>query len=100
MITDLGYRLRILRERKKFTQEQVAKRLNVTKASISNYENNLNTPPIDAIVKLALLFNVSTDYILGLDNKKRLLIDFVTPEQEEILNKLMVEFKLARKASE
>ncbi|MFU0832080.1 MAG: DNA-binding helix-turn-helix protein [Oscillospiraceae bacterium] len=93
MIYDFGYRLRELRKSKHLTQTQVAKRLNLSKATISGYENNIKTPSLDVLVKLSILYGVSADYILGLENRKLLQIDGLTPNQEEIIKSLLKEFK-------
>lgn len=61
----LGDRLKNLRKEKKYTLEQVAKKLNTTKISISRYENNLREPKGETISQFAKLFNVSTDFLLG-----------------------------------
>lgn len=45
----LGDRLKNLRKEKKYTLEQVAKKLNTTKISISRYENNLREPKGETI---------------------------------------------------
>ena len=55
MVYDFGLRLKELRKKKKLSQSQVSARLNITKSSISGYENNIITPSNDIIVKLALL---------------------------------------------
>lgn len=54
-------------ERKKrgLTQQQVAEHLNITRASYTLYETGKNTPTTDSIIKLANLYKVSTDYLLG-----------------------------------
>ncbi len=93
MVYDFGLRLKELRKKKKLTQEQVAKRINLTKASISGYENNTITPPNDMIVKLALLYGVTTDYILGLDNNESIAISDLTNSQKEIVTMLVNEFR-------
>ncbi|MSE22412.1 helix-turn-helix domain-containing protein, partial [Lactobacillus parabuchneri] len=49
----------------KLTQEELGKKINVSKASISLYEKNLREPSKDSLVTLANFFNVSTDYLLG-----------------------------------
>ena len=61
----LGYRLKTLRKEHGYTLEQVAKKLNTTKVTISRYENNLRTPKSDILSQFAKLFNVSTDYLHG-----------------------------------
>jgi transcriptional regulator with XRE-family HTH domain len=93
MIFDFGYRLRELRESKNLTQTQVARRLSLSKTTISGYENNIKTPSLDVLVKLSILYGVSADYILGLENRKMLLIDGLTMNQEEIMKVLIREFR-------
>lgn len=97
MIFDFGYRLRELRENKELTQTQVAKRLNLSKTTISGYENNIKTPSLDVLVKLSILYGVSSDYILGLENRKLLQIDGLTMNQEEILKMVLKEFRSMNK---
>lgn len=94
MIYDFGLRLKELRKKKKLSQSQVSTRLNITKSSISGYENNIITPSNDIIVKLALLYGVTTDYLLGLDNNESIVISDLTNNQKEIVRLLVNEFKL------
>ena len=53
---------------KKLTQEQVAEDLNVSRQTISNWENGINEPKISYLKAIAVYFNVSTDYLLGLED--------------------------------
>lgn len=92
MVYDFGYRLRELRLSKQMTQAQVAKRLNLSKTTISGYENNIKTPSIDVLVRLANLYGVTSDYILGIEKKKMLVIDGLTENEERILKALINEF--------
>ena len=94
MVYDFGLRLKELRKKKKLSQSQVSARLNITKSSISGYENNIITPSNDIIVKLALLDGVTTDYLLGLDNNESIVISDLTNNQKEIVRLLVNEFKL------
>lgn len=94
MIYDFGLRLKELRKKKKLSQSQVSARLNITKSSISGYENNIITPSNDIIVKLALLYGVTADYLLGLDNNESIVISDLTNNQKEIVRLLVNEFKL------
>lgn len=94
MVYDFGLRLKELRKKKKLSQSQVSTRLNITKSSISGYENNIITPSNDIIVKLALLYGVTTDYLLGLDNNESIVISDLTYNQKEIVRLLVNEFKL------
>ena len=94
MVYDFGLRLKELRKKKKLSRSQVSARLNITKSSISGYENNIITPSNDIIVKLALLYGVTTDYLLGLDNNESIVISDLTNNQKEIVRLLVNEFKL------
>ncbi|MGG5333721.1 LexA family protein [Enterococcus sp. AZ163] len=60
-----GARLRKLRNNMDWTQSQLGEKINVTKASVSGYENDTRSPDKVTLVKLANLFNVSTDFLLG-----------------------------------
>ena len=64
----LNQRIRSLRQSRNMSQVELAKRLNVTKQSVSNWENDNIQPSIEMLLKLADAFSVSTDYLLGLDN--------------------------------
>lgn len=73
MIETLGSRLRKLRESKHFKQEQIARLLNVNKTTVSYYENNARQPSYSTLIRIASIFNVSTDYLLGC--QRNLVID-------------------------
>ena len=60
-----GERIKYLREKNGFTQEDIETRLGVELAVISKYELDIREPNIEAIKKLATIFNVSIDYLLG-----------------------------------
>ncbi len=61
-------KLKELREENNFTQSQIAEYLNIKQNTYSQYENEKRHLPIDVLIKLAKLYNVSTDYLLGLDD--------------------------------
>lgn len=61
-------RLRELRQEKGLSMKQLAKELNTTDAAVSNWENEINEPKISYLKAIAQYFNVSADYLLGLEN--------------------------------
>lgn len=63
-------RLKELRERKDKSQIQIAEYLGISQQHYSMYELNKRLIPIDLLIKLAYLYETSTDYILGLTNIK------------------------------
>lgn len=70
----LSENLKKLRIANGLSQVELAKKIGVTKQCVSNWENDNVMPSIDMLVKIANLFKVSTDRILGLDEKKYLEI--------------------------
>lgn len=63
-------RIKDLREDKDLLQKDIAKLLNTTQQHYSRIEKGLTEITADRIVKLAIFYNVSADYILELSNKK------------------------------
>lgn len=66
----LGERLRDLRDEFNYDQRDMGKKLNITSSAYGYYEQNRNQPSLDTLVKLAKIFNVTTDYLLGLSNER------------------------------
>ncbi|MBQ7960069.1 MAG: helix-turn-helix transcriptional regulator [Clostridia bacterium] len=62
-------RLKDLREDSDITQKQLADYLNIKQNTYSQYENGQRQIPLDTLVKLALYFRTSTDYILELTSE-------------------------------
>ena len=89
MVFDFGYRLKNLRQQHHLTQTQVANRLNLSKTSISGYENNVKTPSQDVLIKLAGLYRVSTDYLLGLDDEEMISVEGLTRQQRRLVEELV-----------
>lgn len=58
-------RLKLLRTERGESLEKIAKYLNVTIQTVSNYENEKRDMSPDTIIKLSEYFKVSTDYLLG-----------------------------------
>ncbi len=68
---NLAKRLRELREEKGITQETLALELGLRgKSSIANYESGLRNPDYDTLIKITKYFGVTTDYLLGISDRK------------------------------
>ena len=63
-----GERLRALRQEKEIGQGQLAKEVNVGKSIISLWEQNKCEPTLSNLAALARFFNVSIDYLAGLED--------------------------------
>lgn len=81
-MVDFGNILKTQRLKADMTQAQLAQKLGITKSVISAYETGLRLPSYDILIHIAKLFNVSTDFLLGVENKRD--IDFSGLSKEEI----------------
>jgi transcriptional regulator with XRE-family HTH domain len=70
-LESLGGKMRDLRAARGMTQRALAEALGVTTSTISVYERAAKTPPLETVVKLAELFDVSIDYLCGHDVRQR-----------------------------
>ena len=77
----LGERIKELRTALGMNQVEFGKCLNVTKQSVSNWENYNIQPSIDMLINIATTFSVSADYLLGLTNQCTINVDGLTSEQ-------------------
>lgn len=77
----LSERIRQLRQDRGLSQVDLARRLNVTKQSVSNWENDNIQPSIEMLQRIADIFSVSTDYLLGRENRRYLEISGLTDEE-------------------
>ena len=92
-MVDLGSKLKTLRTNAHLTQLQVAQRIGVSKAMISSYELSTRYPSYEILIKLASLFRVSADHLLGLEKAKSISVDGLSNEQISILNSIIREFQ-------
>ena len=91
MVLYFGARLRKLRKESELTQQQLADKLDVTKASISAYETNAKYPSIEVLIKIANTFNVSADYLLGISQNVQFDNSMLTDEQSLIVSDIVNE---------
>jgi len=66
-MVDFGDKLKRLRKEKRLTQSQLANRIGITKSVVSAYESASRYPSYTTLIKIAIVFGVSTDYLLGLE---------------------------------
>lgn len=58
-------RLKDLRKKNWLTQADIAKEIGISQGSYANWENGKREPSLENVVRLAKLFGVTTDYLLG-----------------------------------
>lgn len=64
-------KVRDLREDNDLSQEKMAQYLHINQATYSRYENQLIPIPTDILIKLALFYQTSIDYLLGLTSERQ-----------------------------
>lgn len=85
---NFGIRLKALRKEKKLTQKQLADRTGVAISAISSYEAGNRFPTYDTMVKFARIFHVSTDYLLGIEEVKRLDLTGLDEDSIELVARI------------
>ena len=76
-------KLKELRKNKKMTQEEVSKYLNIARSTYNGYEQNISEPTIETLSKLADLYEVSLDQLVGREYKDD--IGYLTFDQKNIV---------------
>ena len=64
---DFGMTLKQLRKARGLSQRQLAEMVYVTDSMISKYEANVSSPTLETVERMALVFNVSMDYLCGME---------------------------------
>ena len=86
MVSD---RIRLLRERRGLTQSELAKQLGITRSSVNAWEQGISVPSTQYIVELAAIFNISTDYLLGVESTASINVSGLTDEDIELAHSLI-----------
>jgi len=85
---ELKIRIYNLREDADMSQKELASMLNLKSSAISKYEKGLTQPNLSTLIKMAEIFHVSADYLLGLSSiKNPYSSDRYTPKEAEIIIK-------------
>ena len=89
-MVDFGKKLKKLRQDAGLTQQQLADKLWVTKTTVSYYELSDRNPSPEILIKIAKAFHVSTDYLLGLEDKQQYLdVSNLSQENIELIQKMI-----------
>lgn len=89
----LGDRIREIRLAKKMSQVELAKILDVTKQSVSNWENENIQPSIEMLSKIADALSVTTDYLLLRENKRYIDVTGVSENLIQNIQAIIEEIK-------
>ncbi len=81
----LGERIKVLQETKNISNKAIAELLHVASNTVSGYVNDKSEMTFESLVKLADLFDVSTDYLLGRTDVPEIPLRLSEPERRLIL---------------
>lgn len=90
---DFGLLVKSMRVEKHLSQAQLGKKLGVSDAIISQYESNQKFPSMNTLIEMANFFNVSLDYLVGIDKKEAVVIADLSDSQKVIIKKLLNELR-------
>lgn len=87
-MVEFGIRLRALRKEKNMTQKMLADRIGLATSAVCSYEAGTRFPSYAILIKIARIFKVSTDYLLGVEEKRHIDVTDLTEEDIEMLSML------------
>lgn len=90
---ELAENIKRLRLQKRLTQTQLGKKLGVGTSIISGYETQDRLPSISMLIKLAAEFNVTIEYLLGINKNKTIDVSDLTDEQISAINIVIDQFR-------
>lgn len=93
MLAFFSIHLKTLRVAKKLTQDQVADYVGVSRSVISAYENDMRCPSYEVLIRLSILFGVSTDYLLGIENRRYIDITELSDQEAAAVYEMVRLFK-------
>ena len=88
-----GNRIIYLRKLQGMSKEELGRRVGRSKSVISSYKNNIKIPPLDVLVEIALVFNVSLDYLVGIDKKEIISANGLSVRQRTVIENIITVFK-------
>lgn len=86
---NFGNIIKSLRQERNWSQEELGRRVGVKKSSISAYEKDLRLPSYDVLIELARVFDVSTDYLLEVENRHTLDISGLSEPEVRVIKQLI-----------
>ncbi|MDE7206456.1 MAG: helix-turn-helix domain-containing protein [Lachnospiraceae bacterium] len=90
----IGEQIKKLRTARNMSQVGLARMIGVTKQSVSNWENNNILPSIDMLIKIADFFSCTTDYLLEIDNTRKVIeVNDLTLEQIAHIQMIVNDYK-------
>lgn len=86
-------RIKMLRNKYDITQTELAKKLEITRASVNAWEMGVSCPTVQYVIAMAEIFKVSTDYLLGLETNMFIDADGLSEKEIGMLSELAEYFR-------
>lgn len=96
---DLGYRIKSIRTQRGMAQNELAKRINKSKSAVCGYESDAQVPPLEVLVSIASVLNVSLDYLVGFEIEEPISVANLTDQQKKIIHLILEEFSRSTNSS-
>lgn len=93
IMVDFGNRLKKLRLNAGLTQKQLADKMGVTASVVSYYELSERNPSPEVLIKLASIFHISTDYLLGIEKAESLSLSDLDEADKKLIFNLIENLK-------
>ena len=93
-------KIKALREQQGLTQTELSKLLGITRSGVNAWEMGISAPSTQYVVELAHIFNVSTDYLLGVDGTSAVSVSGLTEEDVRIVCGLIEHLRQKNPSSE
>ena len=90
---ELAENIKKLRIQKHLTQKELGSRLGITTSTVASYESQDRLPSIAVLIKLSSVFNVSIEYLLGINKNKTIDVSELSDKQISALNVIVEQFK-------
>lgn len=92
-VLNLGQKIKQLRESREWSQAELARRAGITKSAISTYELGIRTPSADVVCAFAKAFGVSSDYLLGIAERRTVEVEGLSERDEALVRELVASLK-------
>ena len=86
-------KLKALRTAKKMSQKDLADKVGVAKSVVSFYESGDRFPSYDVLIKISRIFNVTTDYLLGVERNRMLDVSELSEDDISVVNTVVEALK-------
>ena len=92
-MVDMCKRLKSLRKQNKLTQKQVAQRTGLAVSAISSYESGVRYPTYQTLIKLASMYHVTSDYLIGMPSPRTIDVSGLDEVEIEVISQTVDLFR-------